>query len=127
MVGWGGVGQDNNVSGIALSFTCMHTVIYFAVHSQALAHRRHARLSHGRHHLHTCVKLFCCAVGWTGWDNDLIGAAFAFSCTCAHTPSLYAVQWEGVGWYNNVIGFAFSCTAAQIVCFVRFDTYSSVF
>ena len=55
----------------------MHAVIYFAVHSQALAHRRHARLSHGRHHLHTCVKLFCCAVGWTGWDNDLIGAAFA--------------------------------------------------
>ena len=49
-VGWGGVGGvgwDKNVIVVAFSCTCMHMSCYAAVHSQALAHLRHATLSHG--------------------------------------------------------------------------------
>ena len=43
--GWGGVGWDNNVIGLAFSCTSTHTSYYAAVHSHALSHIRHAALT----------------------------------------------------------------------------------
>ena len=43
-VGWGGVGWDNNVIGLAFSCTSTHTSCYAAVRSHALSHIRHATL-----------------------------------------------------------------------------------
>ena len=60
--GWGGVGWDNNVIGLAFSCTSTHTSCYAAVRSHALSHIRHATLTGFAAMLHmlvTCVSIPC--------------------------------------------------------------------
>ena len=87
-VGW--LGWDNDVIGVAFSFTSAHTSWDAAARSHALAIIHHATLLCILEHLRTYVILVSCAVGW-----------------------------GGEGWDNNVIGFAFSGIAAQIVGFAQ--------
>ena len=84
------MGWDNDVIGVAFSFISAHTSWDAAARSHALAIIHHATLLRILEHLRTYVILVSCAVGW-----------------------------GGEGWDNNVIGFAFSGTAAQIVGFAQ--------
>ena len=61
-VGWGFVGWDNNVIGLAFSCTSTHTSCYAAVRSHALSHLRHATLTGfvaTLNMLVTCVSIRC--------------------------------------------------------------------